>query len=464
MLKTFFIFLFIIFFSQIYPVCDVNVTKNTISSIEKILKRVFDFKSSIKNSLSFLKNNMSQINSKKSDSEKAMEQSGFYQGDMLLTEDQSEDLIDKIAQTAEESGVDVSDIVGDKETRKKRRINRNKNTRWNFPIHYYVDYSVDKDLIRKALKILEDETCLQFQQVNKPSESSPGLRYYKGDGCNSHVGMKPTFGFQDISIGDKCNGIGTVQHETMHALGFIHEQSRADRDRYLNVFLENVIDLMAHNFIKLELKDTLSYGSDYDFGSVMQYSTNAFSKNKQATMLPINKLYEMTPGLLRSISFLDARTINQHYCYDKIRKDLYCENEGYADPNKINQCRCIKGFTGRTCNKIETGSNCGKQELVTYGEKGKLQISGKKDCVYHIKFDGNSESTIKIEQMSIYPHYDNRCEYDNSVEVKFKFEKATSGAHFCHKKKGMVFDVEDSYALIHYRSTDDDNYVTITYE
>uniref|UniRef100_A0A0N5CIG8 Metalloendopeptidase n=1 Tax=Strongyloides papillosus TaxID=174720 RepID=A0A0N5CIG8_STREA len=443
---------------------DIKVTKNTISAIEKILERVFDFKSTVKNSLSFLKNNMSWIYSKSSDGEKAMEQSGLYQGDMLLTEDQSEELINKIAEIAEESGVNVSDIAGDRETRKKREIDRTKNTKWNFPILYYVDYPVDQDLVRKALGIIEDETCLQFQQVSIPSESSPGLRYYKGVGCNSHVGMKPTFGFQDISIGEGCNTITTIQHETMHALGFVHEQGRADRDRYLKIFLKNIIDNMAYNFIKLELEDSLSYGSYYDFGSVMHYATDAFSKNKLPTMMPIDELYEMTPGLLGTISFLDARMINKHYCYSKFSKGLYCENEGYSNPKKIGFCKCIRGFKGKTCNEVEIDPKCDKQELITYGKKEKLQISGKKDCVYHIKFDGNSQSTIKIEKMSIYPHYGNRCSYNNSVEVKFKFEKATSGAHFCHEKKGISIHVEDRYALVHYRSTESDNSVTITYQ
>ena len=47
-------------------------------------------------------------------------------------------------------------------------------------------------------------------------------------------------GAQIISIGAGCVEKPIVQHEILHALGRIHEQSRMDRDQYVNVFLNNV--------------------------------------------------------------------------------------------------------------------------------------------------------------------------------------------------------------------------------
>ena len=37
-----------------------------------------------------------------------------------------------------------------------------------------------------------------------------------------------------------CMDVATVVHELMHAIGFIHEHSRPDRDRYVKVDLSNV--------------------------------------------------------------------------------------------------------------------------------------------------------------------------------------------------------------------------------
>jgi hypothetical protein len=67
-----------------------------------------------------------------------------------------------------------------------------------------------------------------------------------------------------------------------HALGLEHEQNRSDRDRYVQVFPENVVSGMLHNFA---LRQTANC-SRYDFASVMHYGPTFFSSNGLATLLP----------------------------------------------------------------------------------------------------------------------------------------------------------------------------------
>lgn len=37
-----------------------------------------------------------------------------------------------------------------------------------------------------------------------------------------------------------CLRVGVISHEFMHALGFVHEQSRFDRDKYVTIMWPNI--------------------------------------------------------------------------------------------------------------------------------------------------------------------------------------------------------------------------------
>lgn len=59
--------------------------------------------------------------------------------------------------------------------------------------------------------------------------------------CWSYLGM--TGGSQTVSLQTPgCMWSGVASHEIMHALGFVHEQSRSDRDHYVSILWENIIE------------------------------------------------------------------------------------------------------------------------------------------------------------------------------------------------------------------------------
>ena len=56
-------------------------------------------------------------------------------------------------------------------------------------------------------------------------------------GCSSYVGRH--FKHQMLSLANRCEGSYIPLHEAMHALGWLHEQQRPDRDQYVKVSLSN---------------------------------------------------------------------------------------------------------------------------------------------------------------------------------------------------------------------------------
>lgn len=49
---------------------------------------------------------------------------------------------------------------------------------------------------------------------------------------------------QTITLGAGCQFRGTIAHEIMHLLGFFHEHTRQDRDQYITVYEDNILDGM----------------------------------------------------------------------------------------------------------------------------------------------------------------------------------------------------------------------------
>lgn len=107
------------------------------------------------------------------------------------------------------------------------------------------------------------------------SDQAGYIHIQNSDGNNAPVGGRTTGGTVNIF---NWNQKFIMAHELGHVLGLWHEQSRPDRDTYVNVHLENVEDGKEHNF-NLQanwLAGTTS--TPYDFSSVMHYGGCAFSK------------------------------------------------------------------------------------------------------------------------------------------------------------------------------------------
>lgn len=163
--------------------------------------------------------------------------------------------------------------------------------------------SSEKSKIHNAIDAFHMSTCVRF--VPHTSQTNY-ISIVKKTGCWSLVGQ--TGRSQQLSLGNGCIQNGIIQHELIHAIGFWHEQSRTDRDIYVKINYENIIDAEKKNF---EQKDTNNLNVPYDYSSVMHYAPKDFSKNGKDTITPLTPSVNI--GQREGMSENDILKINKLY-------------------------------------------------------------------------------------------------------------------------------------------------------
>ncbi|XP_049879665.1 zinc metalloproteinase nas-7-like [Pectinophora gossypiella] len=166
-----------------------------------------------------------------------------------------------------------------------------------------------RDMIMKAIADYHRLTCLRFVPYNGQQDY---LTIRSGNtGCWSSVGR--IGGRQEVNLqAPGCvSKKGTVLHELLHAIGFMHEQSRPERDDFVDIRYQNIKPGSENNFKKASRDGTDDFGVGYDYNSVMHYSEYAFSRNQQKTIEP--KVGGVTLGQREGLSRGDVKKVNNMY-------------------------------------------------------------------------------------------------------------------------------------------------------
>ncbi|KAF4533462.1 hypothetical protein B566_EDAN001191 [Ephemera danica] len=202
----------------------------------------------------------------------------------------------------------------------------NKTVIYEFSNEYH---SEEKQWIRKAINALANRTCVRFVEL--------GYR---------PLGRVAMF----LSL-PYCIQWGTIQHEFLHVLGFFHEHTRPDRDKYVAVQWENVRRGMESNFLAHSWSEARVDNLPYDYGSVMHYRSTAFSRNNgNPTIIPLQE--GVTIGQRERFSDLDLAKLNRLYeCEaEYYRGDDYLITEKAEDVTKDNEVPSKRLFRRRRQN------------------------------------------------------------------------------------------------------------------
>ncbi|XP_053391810.1 zinc metalloproteinase nas-14-like isoform X2 [Mercenaria mercenaria] len=145
-----------------------------------------------------------------------------------------------------------------------------------------IPYEIDSTFNSTEKQVILDAINEIMAGVNRciifvPREKQEDFLYIAGQdsGCSSSVGKQGGNQTVSISRASQCVSKGIIMHELLHALGFWHEHSRPDRDKY--------IEILHHN-IRLDHIDDFKINPNgkmltaYDYYSIMHYKTNQFSK------------------------------------------------------------------------------------------------------------------------------------------------------------------------------------------
>ena len=174
-------------------------------------------------------------------------------------------------------------------------------------VYYTVEASLSGDSrIAGGIKTWEDNTNIDF--VPRTNQANY-VTFRVGTGCSSSIGMQG--GQQFINLASGCS-TGNVRHEIGHTIGLFHEHTRADRNSYVIIHLENVESGKEHNFNIYNDAGNVNFDQGVmDFGSIMLYDSYAFSKNGNATITRLNGTTFTSQRT--NLSTSDLVTINMMY-------------------------------------------------------------------------------------------------------------------------------------------------------
>ncbi|XP_045502196.1 uncharacterized protein LOC123699310 [Colias croceus] len=266
-------------------------------------------------------------------SDNAWEESGKFEGDLILNDRQRRMIVTNVVEGLARNGLADS------------------TKRWpNNEVIYFIQrehFNLDQvQAIEDGIADLAQASCVKFTPYKKGDRDAVVIQGSRR-GCFSQVGYQGGYQVLNLSgrhpVGRGCFRHGTVVHELLHTLGFYHMQSSPDRDDFIDVLWENIIQTTRHNFRKYNSFAVSDFGVGYDYESVLHYSRKAFSVNGKDTLVPKQRGAEI--GQRIGLSQKDTQKLNKMYC--DADSDKFLDSDTSKPPPAAKKPNKNKPFEGR---------------------------------------------------------------------------------------------------------------------
>jgi len=349
------------------------------------------------------------------------------------------------------------DIVVNEDSPSERKAIPDSSVYWpNGEVIYTYHESItqaEMNVIESAMQHWRQHTCITFRQ-RQPTDYIFVRFRSDTQGCWSLVGRQADkIGQgQDVSIGPGCANLNVVVHEIGHVIGFYHEQSRSDRDQFIDIVWSNVLPGYALQFRK---ESDSNFNIPYDLTSTMQYPQWAFSKEifEKSTIVARNPAYQRFLSKNYPLSFRDRMLANQLYSCTAACGSRSCQNGGYMRATAGSyggygdqcSCDCPPNFSGPQCEvqiREDYYENLPCGGIIT--QEGSIETPGyprrtqpSMSCMWDIRAPAGKRISIRFEGFEFAPRFTkpgtkviNKC-FNETVELRLKSANIYDGDTYC---------------------------------
>lgn len=198
-------------------------------------------------------------------------------------------------------------------------------------VYYTVNDPTNSTNIAAAINQWETNTPIRFvQRTNQANYVDFSGQPDQGSG-SSALGMAG--GRQQIKLVNNT-GLRTIVHEIGHAVGLMHEQTRADRDQYININFSNINSTWSSQYATYNVLGISGFQiGTFDFNSIMLYRSYAAEASVNGNTSPqMTKKDGSTWSDNYYLSQGDIDGVN--YLYMPINIDMFYTDEYVNEQNE----------------------------------------------------------------------------------------------------------------------------------